>query len=251
MKKVILVLLGVFVYSAFVIAMAPARFAISFIPLPTHISLGSVSGTVWSGQVTSAQVDNLRLEFLEWEFLPSKLLALKLAANIKIGRSSSDVTGKGQIGVSTSNLAINDLNIKTSVEYLTTLVSLPAGLSASGELLIRSARYVHSEPWCDTLDGQIKATNALIASDMGQVPVKLATVDLSCDNGSLVAITKPGSNSLGIDVVATLSTSSELKLNGVVLPPSDAPRDFINLLQFSGGPDGQGRYPIEFNMQLN
>jgi len=250
-KKIILVILAVLVYGFFVVAMTPARFVVSLVELPRNIQLGTINGSVWSGHVSSINVDGTHLEAISWDVLPSHLLALNLAADITVGTKKSEIIAEARVSVSTSSqVTVDNLLAQSTVEHLTTISPLPMGLTASGKLTMNVARFVYSQAWCDTLDGHVELNHANVASSMGQVPLSHAKATLGCDQGTVSATLLPATNSLGIDVMATLSPASHLAVSGNVLPPADAPQDFVNLLQFSGRPDPQGRYPVEFKTRL-
>lgn len=251
MKKILFVVLAIFIYGAFLVALTPARFALSLLPLPENIKLGAVSGTVWSGKATSVQMDSFALEALTWQVMPSKLFGQTLAANIWFGNRGSDIVGKGKIGATTEIFSISDLTLKTNISYLTSLAPLPMGMSASGNLSIDAIHFAYSQPWCDTLEAKVIAKDAIVGNEMGQVPIKLASIDLHCEQGSLVATAESATNSLGIDAIATLSSHYELAVNGTIMPPGDAPKLFVQLLEYGIEADEEGRYPIDFREQLN
>gem|GEM_PF-2547278 len=251
MKKVLLVILALLVYIIFVVSMIPARYAISLVDLPRNVELGSINGTVWSGSSSSLTVDKLRLEAVSWQIKPSHLLGLTLTADINVGHHDSDITATARVSVSSpSDIEIKQLTASSRVDYLTTIAPLPMGLSATGQAKLSITNFVYSEHWCDVLDGQLEIDQAVIASNFGQVPLESATATLTCENRAISATLSPQSNSLGIDVSAMLSPSNKLAVKGNVLPPQDAPQDFVQLLRFSGKPDSQGRYPIVFNTRL-
>lgn len=252
MKNTYLIPLALLVYLILAICMMPARFALNFVTLPQDVKLGAVDGTVWGGTVSTLHIAHHRLEQLTWQVNPLALFTLKLQADVTLGHSASELKGKGKIAITTAQkLSINQFNLDSNLSYLSSLYPLPMGLNATGQVKLNVAHFVYSQPWCDTLDGHLVLTNGTVGSMLGQVAVNRGQVSLTCDKGALVAIMKPNSNSLGIDATATLSGNYQLTVNGQVVPPADAPRDFVNLLQFSSRADSQGAFPIAFSTRLN
>ncbi len=127
---------------------------------------------------------------------------------------------------------------------------MPLGLNATGSLKLKLDDYRQGQPWCEALSGRLQLNSAKISSNFGGVEVKKAQAIVSCDSGDIVAVMQPKTNSLGIDAKVVIDTKRQLVLAGFVKPPANAPRDFVELLKFTGRPDNQGRFELSFNQAI-
>ena len=256
MKIIKYSLLAICIYLGFLLAYLPANIAVHYAPklsgqaLPKAVSLGVVSGSVWQGEVSRLNVSGLTLEKVRWDLSFWSLFHGAVVIDAKVGSRRSDIQGKGRLSFIDQQLSIDILTLRADVASLAAISPLPYGLKASGRLNLTVKNYVQAQPWCDSLIGDLQLTQGNIASDFGQVPITQANVKLSCDNGSVVALLKPATNSLGIDTKVVIDKSRRLNVQGSILPPANAPKDFTNLLSFTGRPDAQGRYRIAYQQRL-
>ena len=250
MKYLKYVLGAIVVYVVLLLVLLPASFVVSKLPLQRGVTLGSAQGTLWHGHLDFIRYQGVTVNSVKWNFSFSSLLLGQLVIDTTIGRRNDDIRGGGLVGYSFSGVIASDFKLSAPVEVLTKIQPLPLGLNATGALMLNLNDYVQGQPWCQALSAKLQLNAANISSNFGGVEVEKAQVVISCNNGDVVAVMKPKTNSLGIDAKMVIDSKRQLTLTGFVKPPANAPRDFVNLLKFTGKPDSQGRFELSFNQPI-
>lgn len=237
-------------YLVFLIVLLPASFVIKQVDLPPSVQLGMVQGTLWQGRVSSVKVEKLDLKHVQWDLVVSSLFTGRLNLDLTIGNSGDPIRGDGHVGYSFDGVFVEQFKLKAPVAALTVIQPLPMELVATGRVSLLVADYQQGDPWCEVLDGILTLKSSQISNNFGRVDVENAQVKLACDQGDLVATMKPKTNSLGIDVKVVVNKNKLATLAGFIKPPRNAPKDFVELLKFTGSADRQGRYPLKFEQRL-
>ena len=249
-----LVLSGVVLYVVLLTINIPASFLISQfesqLKLQPKLALGQVSGTLWNGQLSSISYQGLTISPVNWQFSFASLFSAQLAFDLNVGNRNSAITGQGRVAYTLSGIAAQDVNLHAAVADITQVVPLPYGLTAKGNASLKVTEYLQGQPWCQQLEAKLDLKNANISSSFGGVDVNVAQAKLSCNKGDLVAITQPKTNSLGIKAKVVLNQQQQIVLSGFVKPPAQAPKDFVTLLNFTGKPDNQGRFKLDYQAKL-
>jgi len=243
-------LLAVLGYSFFLVVLLPASFVISKVPSQPGLTFGGAHGTIWQGKLDFVRYNNVTINDVSWDFNWSSLLQGQVTLDTTIGRHQDDISGGGAIGYSMAGVVVNQFKLSAPLSVISQIQPLPLGLKAAGELNLTLASYQQAAPWCETLAGNIRLTAANINSNFGSVDIKKAQAVVRCDNGALVAVIKPATNSLGINATVRLDTKRQLEVSGHVKPPGNAPRDFVELLKFTGKADANGRYLLNFKQVI-
>src|SRR5690554_2767927 len=79
--------LAVIIYVLGLIVFLPARLVVALLPLPEHIQVAGVEGTLWRGQAQQVRLQHKYLEQVNWHVFPLALVTGKLAADVHIGQS--------------------------------------------------------------------------------------------------------------------------------------------------------------------
>ncbi|NRA83153.1 MAG: type II secretion system protein N [Gammaproteobacteria bacterium] len=241
---------AIVIYLVFIVVLLPANFVLSQLELPKNIKLGMAQGTLWQGRVNTVQYGDLTINNVRWQLQASALLLGKIEIDLVVGQPKDSIRGNGLLGYSFSGVSVEGLTLSAPVAELTKLAPLPYGLIATGKVRLTVSDFSQGQPWCQSLSGKLKLTNSDISSGFGAITVVTAQALLSCDNGDIVAVVNPETNSLGIDAKVVLDTKRNLIINGFVKPPSNASRDFVELLKFTGQPDTRGRYSLKFQQKI-
>lgn len=247
-------LVAVAVYLVLLLALMPANFVVGKVAMPQGVTLGSAQGTLWQGKLDLIDYRGTAIKNISWSFSWLSLLQGRLAVDSAIGRGRDEIRGGGLIGYSLSGIFASDFTLRAPVEVLTQLQPLPLGLNATGALKLTLNDYLQGDPqqqpWCQKLSAKLQLNAATISSNFGVVDVEKAEATIDCEKGDVVAVMEPKTNSLGIDAKGVLASNRQLVLTGFVKPPANAPRDFIELLKFSGRPDNNGRYRLNFSQAI-
>ena len=240
----------VVLYVVFLIVLLPASFVVNQVTLPPSLQLGMIQGTLWQGQVSSVKVEKLDLKNVQWDLIVSSLFAGRLNLDLNIGNSRDPIRGNGYVGYSLDGVFAEQFTLNAPVTTLTTIQPLPMDLVANGQVSLLIEDYQQGEPWCEALNGLLTLKSSQISNNFGRVNIDNAQVKLVCDKGDLIATMKPKTNTLGIDVKVVVNKNNMATLSGFVKPPSNAPRDFVEMLKFTGPADSQGRYPLKLEHRL-
>ncbi|NRA54817.1 MAG: type II secretion system protein N [Gammaproteobacteria bacterium] len=246
-KYALFALLG---YSFFLVALLPARFVMSKVPSQPGLTFGAAHGTIWQGKLDFVRYNNVRVNDVSWDFNWSSLLQGQVMLDTTMGRHQGDIRGGGAIGYSMAGVVVNQFKLSAPLSIISQIKPLPLGLQASGDFNLTLDSYQQAAPWCETLAGNIRLSAANIKSNFGSVDIKKAQAVVRCDKGALVAVIKPATNSLGINATVRLDSKQLLEVSGHVKPPGNAPRDFVELLKFTGKADANGRYLLNFKQAI-
>lgn len=254
LKKLKIAFVLVLIYMVFMLALLPARFVTSHLEqknlMPPQVVLGNVTGTVWQGNLSSLTYQGVVLDNIKWELSPLSIFTGMISVDFKTGKPRSAIRASGQLAFNNEGFAAHDLSIKTSLVPLLQHYPLPYGLTSTGRVNLTIESYRQGQPWCQTLDGIIKADNLLIKSAFGQLAVDNVSAKLSCPQGVLTATMQPSTNTLGLDGELQLDKTRKYRLNAKIIPPSGASQDYLNVLKFSGSPNSQGQYVFKYSGKL-
>lgn len=242
------------IYVVFMAVLFPARFATATLKemnaIPSAIKLGTVSGSIWNGKLSAASYQGIALDSISWQLSPLSMLTGTVLVDFKAGSRRSDIKANGQVAFNSEGLAANNVSIKAPLTAILQHYPLPYGLTSTGHLDLSIAQFQQDKPWCESLDGVVKANDLLIKSAFGQLAVDNVSAKLACPNGVLTASMQPSTNSLGIDGNVQLTKTRQYILDANVKPPSNATQDYINVLKFSGSPNSQGQYVFKYSGKL-
>jgi len=244
----------ILLYFVFLIANFPASVAVNYAKsaqlLPKNIKLSGVSGSLWQGSLTHVTYQNVELDNVRWETSILPLLIGKLELDLLIGDRRSDIKADGFLSLSNSGISLTDFTLKSSIETLSAIKPLPLGLTATGKLAVKVDDFSQGQPWCNALSAQLTINNSVIRSPLGKLDVAKFTTTLTCPQGKLVAVTKKSKNSLGIDADVSIDKSKKYVVKATAVPPNDAAKEYIQLLDFSGKRNTQGQYIFNHNGRL-
>lgn len=241
-------------YMVFLVVLFPARFATATLKemnaIPPVIKLGSVSGSIWNGKLSAASYQGIAVDSINWQLSPFSILTGTVLVDFKAGKRRSDIRASGQLAFNSEGLAANNLSIKAPLTAILQHYPLPYGLTSTGHLDLSIVQFQQDKPWCESLDGVVKANDLLIKSAFGQLAVDNVSAKLACPNGVLTASMQPSTNSLGISGNVQLTKTRQYILDAKVQPPSNATQDYINVLKFSGSPNSQNQYVFKYRGKL-
>lgn len=253
-KKVKYIFAIFVIYSVFLIVLFPANIALKYAQeaqvIPKDVSLHGASGSVWSGSLNQVDYQHLELESVRWSLSPLSLLIGQLDVALIVGNRRSDIKANGDVSIDSDGLSVSDFTFSSPIATLIENKPLPYGLNATGKLQGKIDYFTQGKPWCTSLKAKVKTNETVLKSPFGKLDVDKFDAVLSCSKGVLTVVTKKGSNSLGIDGSVLLTKTKTYALEANILPPVNAPQDYINLLKFSGKPNNQGQYSFKDSGRL-
>lgn len=232
----LLAALGALLFVVFLIALWPARVAVSWL-VPDGAALTGVSGSVWDGAAASVRIGVMDVGSLQWDARPLSFLALRPTWRLEATRPDGFARGTVQIRGAT-DLRVSDLD-------------LGAGLSALGKWINVAGTRGNLSAHVDELaleSGQITALAGRVNLDSVQ-PLGLRDVDLGTFqidippgqtgpfSGTVVSVSGPLILEEGrIDV----RPDGHYLVEGLVASRPEAPDVIVQGLQFLGQADARG-----------
>lgn len=236
------------------VAMFPANVAVNLAKdwqlIPSNVKVSAVSGSVWQGKVNLLSYRGIDLDHVRWELSAVSILMGNADLKLTIGRRGSDIKAKGHVVLSSDSVSVNDFTLSTPIEPFTQFYPLPYGLTTSGKVNVNINQFTQGQPWCESLDGEVIASEVLVQSAFGKLDVDKLTATLACPQGKLLATLQPKTNSLGIDGSAQLDKARQYLVDANISPPSNASPDYLNVLKFSGTPNSKGQYVFQYKGAL-
>jgi len=233
------------VYLVFVIATIPAKVVLSYVPLPTGISVHGVKGTIWQMDIDELVHPKVTISKIEANLSFWSLFTLNPSISVEFGDNFSDGPA-GQLTVSNlfENVRVEDADIRISANFIAQQMPLPIPLNASGEVNVNIEKFVVGKPICQLSQGDIKWPSAAVSALNETVKLGTLAAKLSCEQGAL-AIIVDEENDLGVSFTAYVR-SKGVSGNGYLKPARNFPEKLQAVLPFLGKVDQQGRYRLSF-----
>jgi len=80
-----------FVFLFFLVETFPVSVAISRLPIPKHIEVIGISGTIWSGNIKQVRISGVSVGSLRWSILLSRLFFGELAIDASIEKKEGNI----------------------------------------------------------------------------------------------------------------------------------------------------------------
>jgi hypothetical protein len=244
MKRAIwLVLFGVLVFGAIVVARLPAGWIMP--DASSGVSCSDVDGTIWSGTCSGLSVQREPLGDVSWDIHGMRLLAGKLNADLVLTRADGTSHGNFEIGL---DKAITGSAIQADLPLEHSLIpQLDPELHGKLHANIDSVRV--EKNLIRAIQGQIEARDLVngvgsAAKALGSYSVTFPAAPAGDPVGQIKDLGGP------LSVKGTLKLTSNppgFDVEGLVKPQPSAPADLVQTIQFLGRPDAEGFRP--FGMQ--
>lgn len=235
-KTLLLAGLGLVLFLVFLVALWPARIAVSWL-VPPGASLTGVSGTVWRGSAGHVRIGVMDLGRLDWD---------AHAASFLVGRPKWDLKAERPDGFISATVTVHgarDIEAR-DVRVAAVLRSLSAWIELAGtdgNLSVSLPAFRLSEGKIATLEGQVVLDSVkpmgLRDVDLGTLEIVIPTGQPGPFSGTITALSGP----LRIDQGrAEIQAGGSYVVEGLVGPQPDAPETITQGLQFLGQADSQG-----------
>ncbi len=227
-----------------VVVHIPASFALRYLPSSTGADFSGVSGTLWNGSVKQFTWQGQPLGTLNWTLNVLPLFTGK--ADVSVRLAGSGLSARGSVGYGFDGVFAKQLLLSAPASFIQSYVPYPLPVGLSGQFDITVRDYLMSEPFCDTLDGNIAWSQGSVSSPLGNVDPGLVVADVTCDEGSLVLNGDSKSDALQSEFTLSLDPSQRYKIDGWFIPGDALPDSMKNQLSWLGKPDNEGRYRLSF-----
>lgn len=159
MKRLVLALLALLVFSGAVLAFLPASLALRLLPADSPLQLHGVRGSIWSGSVAQVRVQDRLLGGLAWQVLPLGLLRGGLEADVQL---VGEVSARGRVERRWSSLHVRDAEAELPAAWIEPVLASPA-LRPQGELRLRIHEAELRGGQLQSLRGELLWQNAAVS----------------------------------------------------------------------------------------
>jgi len=247
MKKKIAILSILFII--LVIAIAPAKLAQNFIPSNNQLSLGSITGTIWSGHIETALVKGWRFKDLTYQTNILPLLTGNAGGEVKINKG--DLTGSFEFSIADKeNLSLTEAELIIVASQLEEIIPFP-GIQLDGELSTNDVDLTIENKKLTSLTGTTKWKDALVSVRNKRWELGEFVIDWTTDEAEKIILGKirKTNNLLKVEGVISLSASGILEFKGSIANTID--KSIYTAFQlFADGKVNQGRLPIKFKKKI-
>jgi general secretion pathway protein N len=236
-------ILVIVAFIATVLVRLPAR--VLLLMLPADVACEAPVGTVWSGSCGRLHMGALAVSGLSWRLHPAALLRLRLGADL----ASEDPAARGHARAELAPdgaVAISALAASVALPGGAGLV--PPGVSGTMQLAIDSARIAGAH--LVAVQGSVELQQLHIenpAADLGGFALQFAPPNQSA---AIVGQLRDLNGPLSVSGVLQLSPSGSYDLEGSVAARPGASNELMQLLQWLGPPDAQGRRALSLTGTL-
>ncbi|RUO42993.1 hypothetical protein CWE15_06215 [Aliidiomarina taiwanensis] len=237
------------VYLVGLLVFLPARLVMALAPLPEHVQLQGVQGTLWKGQAQQIRIQHQYMEQVSWDVFPLALLAGQLAADIQIGQSPvNPVRGQAHVVMSLSGqqLTLTDARFQGELGHLARWLDIPDLVPLQGEVVLGVTEFALGQPICSHLNARLAAYEVETLMGTRWQALGDYSMQLACSNG-LVQVDMDPSNYLGLRVQGDFAPGN-VDLAVTMQPTAMAPTAIHDLLQLVGRPNQQGQYSFRFQL---
>lgn len=250
MKIKVILLFALFYFCSLLITL-PADKVVSFIPARSGIKVAAVSGTVWDGAGSQLSYKRqFHLKHFEWDVDWSALIKLQLKLNIKFDNGVRNLSGKGAVLLGVSGISVENFMLDISAPELLSYVQLPLPAKLSGDLSVVIKEASQGEPYCQQLNGYLVWQNAQIKSELGELDLDSAHVDLRCEKGQIVADLQQKSDQISSTANALLKKGGIYKLEALLKAGDKLDPSIKDALSWIGAKNKSGETQVNFSGKL-
>lgn len=246
--KIKLIVCGLFFYLGFLLLTLPASIVASFLPEHKDIKINTVSGSLWQGQIAEITIQNkYQLKKVEWKLDWIALLALQLKLDLKFNNGAQVASGKGMVGYSLNGAFAENIVVDIKTAELLSYLQLPVPVTATGDvsLIIKSAS--QGAPYCQQIDGYLHWQNAKLKTDLGNINLDSANIDLMCVEGQVQGQLQQDSDQLITQATFLLKEKGLYQLNGTIKGKPKLDPSINQALSWIGKKDKDGATVLKFN----
>lgn len=234
-----LVALGVSAFIIFALVTLPAGVVLSWLG-SSGISAGGVSGTIWNGRAQVLQIQGAHIGGIEWKLHILPLFTAHASADVKLTRIDGFATT--QLSVSPAGT----IRLKGLTASLPLSVfppnTIPGGWTATlngkfTQLTLENGWPTQAGGTLDIVDLTGPARNPSPAGSYRIV------FDPAASTAEVLrgAISDAGDGPLQVNGTLELTSGRNYKLSALIAARPDAPRNLVQMLEYLGPPDEQGR----------
>ncbi len=233
-------------YLLFLVVLMPASTVLNWATLPSHITLGKVSGSIWHTKISSVKVNTLQFNNVESKLSVLSLFIMNPSIEVNFGDPLvTGPEGRGKVSGLLNELTLEQVNLSVSANTIVDKLQLPVPIVAHDFVDLQFDKFVIGKPVCTQLTGNILWNKAAVTALGEKVKLGKLSAKLSCEQGDAVLTIDP-KNDLGLSFSASVGKGYRASGNGFLTPNDKMPESIKQVLPFLGKADNQGRYRLRF-----
>ena len=244
-----LLALGIGAFLLLALFTLPARVVLSFFETP-NVTLGGVSGTLWSGRAQAVRSGPVHVGSVEWKLDVLRLLTGKLGADVRITRT--DGFAQGSIAAAPGGqVTLRDFNASLPVSALPPNV-VRGGWT--GTLTLKLGQLTLENSWPVAATGTVEVADLVGPANrpaaLGSYRVVFPAEGAATADALTGALTDTGGGPLAVNGTVQLNRNQSYLVSGLIATRPGAPGDMTRTLEILGEPDAEGRrqFAIEGSM---
>ena len=249
MKRKIIILTGLFI--VLVVAYTPAKLAESFIPQQRDLSVGGLSGSVWSGNIDYIRVKDISLSDIDFSV---GLFSLLIASpTISLDVAGGDVQGDLDVNLTDdlqNNVDLSDANLSVSASILEKQIPVK-GVELEGLISTNDLSVILENKKPKKLEGNIQWNNAALSFAGKNWKLGNFSVDTETDETTQIVTAKLNDtkNELGLKGTITIEPNGTVEIVGSIATNIDQTL-YSSIALFNSGKPENGRLPIKFKQRI-
>ena len=248
MNRKPLVVLGVLIFSASLIALAPAAVAYRWLA-PETIRLTGISGTLWNGEARLGSVDRLGFQNFEWNLKPSRLLLGRVAADVSLQLGEGFIEGGLAAGLSGNSYRLDGLRGSCSLSNFQDMLPLPG---VGGILNLDLKRLVVEDGIPSEAEGSVRLgrlTLAMAGSDvLGDY--QLTFEESLPEEGIAGRIRDLGTGPFEVAGSLRIAGDGNFSIQGTIKARPAAAAHLQGMLEYLGPESADGTRPFQLSGSL-
>lgn len=249
--KIKLILLFVLFYLGSLITTVPASIITYFIPKNSGVEISTPTGTLWNGKTTQITYDKqYTLQKVSWKVDWSALFALNLKLDLRFSNSAQAMSGNGSLRYGFNGPSVENLFIDLPASQILSYANLPVPVEVNGDVSLVVKKASQGAPYCEQLDAVIIWDNASINSQMGNIDLASANIDVNCDSGEIFAVSQQQSEQIETSFNGSLRKAGAYKLTGLIKGTEKLDPSINQSLSWIGRKDNSGATVINIDGNL-
>lgn len=249
--KIKLILLFVFFYLSALVLTLPASLVSHLIPKDIGVEISSPSGTVWQGKAAQITYNKqVTLQQVTWHLDWSALIKLQLKLDMKFHNGGNILSGKGALIYGLNGALLENVFIDLTAKQLLSYLNLPLPIEVNGNISVVIKQASQGVPYCQELDAYIVWDNAYIDSQMGNVNLASANIDVRCEEGEIIAQLQQQSAQIESALDASLRMEGAYQLQGLIKGTELLDPSIQQALSWIGRKDNSGATIVNVNGNL-
>jgi len=234
-----------------VVSNMPARYLAGLVQaVAPNVYLNNISGSVWNGVSHKAQININRqavsLGSVKWKVKLLPLLTLKACVDVDITEINQRFSGEACRSLA-GNLSLSDFSFDVPVAAANSALPAQAQGQLSGEIMKMTVGFTNNQPQFSDTQVKFSWSGARVYVDNIWYSFGTFAADITdAQDGAISAKVFDISGPYGVDLQTQWQAGGAFKLEGTILPKSNANKQVVDTLTAVFEQNEQGAYNVKW-----